>query len=1124
MVKHISSTFTITIKKKDESYTIEAHSQKGIRVKPKPAPQLKTLLFDEQIKTTLKDLANDRGTATTHAIQKLGKALYDALFIQPVLLAFGKAQGHVKNGDGVRLRLRIEPPELAILPWETLYDGQEDWLSTKSTTPLVRQLILEDGSKILQKPKVRRELKILFVAASPRDLDNLDIEKTKTELEELLKESIKKRKIVFNVLLNTTLAALQKELQEDYHILYFTGHGSPKGIFLDDGGGKSLKEEDKVVGREKGSKYLVSAKTLAQDLEGKQTRLVFLAACNTNTAPDESSLLAGFAQELAQQAKLPAIVAMQYFISNRQANSLTTQFFAALAAGRPVDVALAEARKPLIKKEKAWRDVFSPVLYLQAEDGTLFQKPKPWRLISMSVALLGVTTVAMFTYWQVRMGEILTLSQSTQQLVRSEGYLIDSMLEGLKARRLFQQTPFPSEKIQNALKHALNEAVLVQNFFKEKNRLLGHSDEIRSLAWSSDGDILASGSKDGKIKLWNEKGQELITLRAPSEVFSVAWSPDGNLLATGGVDGTVKLWNREGKKLAIFSSSLSNPRSLPSDSTDSGVVEIFRSSHSGFVESLAWSADGEILASASSDGTVKLWNREGKELAILWGHSVQSSSSKRFSVRFKSVAWSQDGKILATGSEDGTVKLWNREGKELATLSGHFGLITSVAWSKDGILASSSEDGTVRLWNREGKELATLFEHLQTINSVAWSEDGILASGSDDGTVKLWDREGKELVTLQGVFGEVDRIFSGVKSVAWHGNGQTLASGNHDGTMRLWNREKKELVTLSGHFRGVSTLDWSPDGEILASGAGDRTVKLWNREGKELLTLLAHSERVSTLDWSPDGEILASSSLDKRINLWDWKKEELMTTVFHADVSFSSYMGVESLSWDPDGEILASGSSDGTVKLWNREGKELSTLSARSRNVDTVDWSSDGDILATGGSDFLGGFDIKLWNREGKELARFNNICISSYSLAWIPNEKILANSCFDGTIKLFNVEGKILATLSGHSEKVNSLAWSPNGEILASGSQDGTVKLWNREGKDLLTFSKHFGTVNSVAWNNDGTILTIGDNKNIILRKNFDYREPVVQACDYLKDYLTYSKLATLEQKTFCDNIDDTD
>ena len=278
-----------------------------------------------------------------------------------------------------------------------------------------------------------------------------------------------------------------------------------------------------------------------------------------------------------------------------------------------------------------------------------------------------------------------------------------------------------------------------------------------------------------------------------------------------------------------------------------------------------------------------------------------------------SVAFSPNCEILAFGSRDNTIRLWDMSsGKKLKTLIGHSDCINSLVFSPDGkILASGSWDKTIKLWDvSSGKELKTLTGHLYRVDSVAFSPNGeILASGSHASSIRLWDvSSGKELKTLTGHSYRVD-------SVAFSPNGKILASGSYDYTIKLWNVESgRELKTLTGHSRNVLSVAFSPNGEILASGSQDRTIRLWDvGSGRELKKLTGHSDFISSVVYSPNGKILASGSHDKSIRLWDISSgKELKTLIGHFD-------DVRSVAFSLNGEILASGSADGTVKLWNIE-------------------------------------------------------------------------------------------------------------------------------------------------------------------------------------------------------------
>ncbi|WPJ61285.1 hypothetical protein SMAC4_13430 [Sordaria macrospora] len=506
--------------------------------------------------------------------------------------------------------------------------------------------------------------------------------------------------------------------------------------------------------------------------------------------------------------------------------------------------------------------------------------------------------------------------------------------------------------------------------------LEGHGYFVTSVAFSPDGQRLASGSGDNAIKIWDPaSGSCLQTLEGHGYfVTSVAFSPDGQRLASGSWDNTIKIWD-------------------PASGSCLQTLE----GHHGYVGSVAFSPDGQRLASGSYDNTIKIWDpASGSCLQTLEGHGYFVTS----------VAFSPDGQRLASGSGDNAIKIWDpASGSCLQTLEGHHGSVESVAFSPDGQrLASGSGDSAIKIWDpASGSCLQTLEGHDGSVGSVAFSPDGQrLASGSGDNAIKIWDpASGSCLQTLEG-----HGYFVG--SVAFSPDGQRLASGSGDNAIKIWDPASGScLQTLEGHHGSVNSVAFSPDGQRLASGSGDSAIKIWDpASGSCLQTLEGHHGSVNSVAFSPDGQRLASGSGDSAIKIWDPASGSCLQTLEGHD----GYVG--SVAFSPDGQRLASGSYDNTIKIWDlASGSCLQTLEGHYRSVGSVAFSPDGQRLASGSGDNT----IKIWDPAS----------------------------------------GSCLQTLEGHYRSVNSMAFSPDGQRLASGSYDNTIKIWDpASGSCLQTIS----------------------------------------------------------------------
>ncbi len=612
-----------------------------------------------------------------------------------------------------------------------------------------------------------------------------------------------------------------------------------------------------------------------------------------------------------------------------------------------------------------------------------------------------------------------------------------------------------------------------------------------------------------KANLKNVEFGEMPALEAGGRVFACAYSPDGHWLALGISFGGCRLYeiiqkeNQQDIKLkyklggSFFGirwpgdSVAFSPDSRLLASADcastlrlwlvetGGLRHTFRHSDNGSIPSIAFSLDGQWLVSAGNDGTIKLWTVETGEQKYVFEEGRDMANS---------ISISPDGKLLASGGAGKSVKLWelgDTKATLLQTLEEHKEEITSVSFSRRGKwLASGSNDGAIKLWElgSAGALLRQTLEANSGVKSIIFSpgargnptlESQWLASGSTNGIVRLWDLRGPQTV--------FNRTFDGhkesVDSISFSPDGKWLASGSWDRTVKLWKLGNEEMLPWEG-FEGrsgkVKSISISLDGKWLASGGDDKTVKLWqlgNIGATLRQTFEEHSSQVGSVAISPDAKWLASGSDDKTIKLW-----RLNDGMASSCQTLESHEGpVSSVSISPDGEWLASGSDDKTVKLWKLKSAEATlhqTFAECNAEIKSVSISPNGKWLVSGDNDRT----ITLWklNDEGAlfyESFKYHSDKIK-IDAEWLDN-----NSKLKG---LESIKASVAsAVASTNIDLVASVSISPDGKWLASGNFDCTLELWEL-GNNLgaswhRKFKRHKWNVTSVCFSQDSKWLMSG-------------------------------------------------
>ncbi|EKU99221.1 WD40 repeat-containing protein [Leptolyngbya sp. PCC 7375] len=707
------------------------------------------------------------------------------------------------------------------------------------------------------------------------------------------------------------------------------------------------------------------------------------------------------------------------------------------------------------------------------------------------IAVSGFAFLAATQWIRAEQGQIQALGRTSQAEFTLNRDILTPLITAIDAGTRLQNLPGfarPAD-LQAEIMTSLAQGMY---WVRERNRLEGHTAPVEEVAFSPNGEVIATVSYDKTLRLWSSAGEPLAQISHNTPVHSADFSQDGQILASGDDDGVIRLLTADGAIIKTFPAH------------DDWISSV------RFYPNLEQNPQYNLLASGSGDGHVKLWDFQGELKRIIPAHDQA----------VRDVDFHPEDNVLVTASEDDTLKLWDLEGNlKRPPLIGHSDWVRSVRFSPDGQwLASSDNSGFIRIWKATGEPVRQFSSSDgSAAYQLAFSPDSRYIAGAlTNRTVEIWGVQGNVVEKLPG-----HSLL--VKGVSFSPDGSVLASVSRDTTVKLWqiNRSPRMKVlepSTDEHNddqKKIIGVSINPDGNRIAATRSDGQVALWNLDNPQnpTLKLLSGGSEGVGVSFSPEGDRLASADKDGTIRFWTSEGRTLNS------ITEAHEHSVDGLNFSPpQRNLLASGGGDGLVKLWDAtSGSPIKVLGEHEERVNWVSFNHDGSRLASASNDGT----VKIWDLES-DPAPISFIGHEGrvWGVAFSPQGDAIATAGGDKLVRLWTNGGQPLGSLTGHSDSVTKVQFSPDGELIFSASSDHTIKVWKRDGSLLATLAGHIGVINDIRFRHV-SILTLdssegdrgkvptlvsgsSDGRVIVWNlENLTLDGLVNQGCAWLQDYL---------------------